>query len=48
MNTAIHLTKRNLVVMDIEVHNRCEKMLKLREELLAVEEGTRRRRLLCK
>lgn len=24
--------------MDIEVHDRCEKMLKLREELLAVEE----------
>lgn len=28
----------NLVVMDIETYNRREKMLKLREELLAVEE----------
>ena len=27
-----------LVVMDIETYNRREKMLKLREELLAVEE----------
>ena len=33
----IFLTK-NLVVMDIESFNRREKMLKLREELLAVEE----------
>ena len=28
----------DLVVMDIETYNRREKMLKLREELLAVEE----------
>ena len=28
----------DLVVMDIETYNRWEKMLKLREELLAVEE----------
>lgn len=28
----------NLVVMDIKTYNRREKMLKLREELLAVEE----------
>ncbi len=37
----IILTKNgegDLVVMDIETYNRCEKMLKLREELLAVEE----------
>ena len=27
-----------MVVMDIETYNRLEKMLKLREELLAVEE----------
>lgn len=27
----------DLVVMDIETYNRCEKMLKLREELLSVE-----------
>ena len=30
--------KLDLVVMDIETYNRREKMLKLREELLAVEE----------
>lgn len=30
--------KGDLVVMDIETYNRREKMLKLREELLAVEE----------
>ena len=38
---AIFLTKNgegDLVVMDIETYNRREKMLKLREELLAVEE----------
>ena len=37
----IYLTKNgegDLVVMDIESFNRREKMLKLREELLAVEE----------
>ena len=37
----ICLTKNgegDLVVMDIETYNRREKMLKLREELLAVEE----------
>ena len=37
----VFLTKngeRDLVVMDIETYNRREKMLKLREELLAVEE----------
>ena len=38
----VFLTKNgegDLVVMDIETYNRREKMLKLREELLAVEEG---------
>lgn len=38
----IFLTKDgegDLVVMDIETYNRREKMLKLREELLAVEEN---------
>lgn len=38
----IFLTKNgegDLVVMDIETYNRREKMLKLREELIAVEEG---------
>ena len=37
----VYLTKNgegDLVVMDIETYNRREKMLKLREELLAVEE----------
>ena len=34
----IFLTKNGEVVMDIETYNRREKMLKLREELLAVEE----------
>ena len=35
----VFLTKNgDLVVMDIETFNRREKMLKLREELLAVEE----------
>ena len=37
----IFLTKNgegDLVVMDIETYNRREKMLKLREELLAIEE----------
>ena len=37
----VFLTKNgegDLVVMDITTFNRCEKMLKLREELLAVEE----------
>lgn len=42
-NTAepVFLTKNgegDLVVMDIETYNRREKMLKVREELLAVEE----------
>ena len=39
----IFLTKngeRDLVVMDIETYNRREKMLKLREELLAIEEDS--------
>lgn len=38
----VFLTKNgegDLVVMDIETYNRREKMLKLREELLAVEES---------
>ena len=38
----VFLTKNgegDLVVMDIETYNRREKMLKLREELLAVEEN---------
>ena len=38
---AVFLTKNgegDLVVMDLETYNRREKMLKLREELLAVEE----------
>jgi len=38
----VYLTKNgegDLVVMDIKAFNRREKMLKLREELLAVEEG---------
>ena len=37
----IYITKNgegDLVVMDIDTYNRREKMLKLREELLAVEE----------
>ena len=40
-NQPVFLTKNgegDLVVMDIETYNRREKMLKLREELLAVEE----------
>lgn len=40
---AIFLTKNgagDLVVMDIETYNRREKMLKLREELLAIEEDS--------
>ena len=36
-----------LVVMDIETYNRREKMLKLREELLAVEEDRMRGRADC-
>ena len=39
--TPVFLTKNgegDLVVMDIDTYNRREKMLKLREELLAVEE----------
>lgn len=41
----VFLTKNgegDLVVMDIETFSRREKMLKLREELLAVEEDRRR------
>ena len=41
----IFLTKNgegDLVVMDIETYNRREKMLKLREELLSVEENRMR------
>lgn len=39
----IALTKNgDLVVMDIEAYNRREKMLKLREELLAVEKDKMR------
>ena len=41
----VFLTKNgegDLVVMDIETFSRREKMLKLREELLAVEEDKRR------
>lgn len=34
----LELYRGDLVVMDIETYNRREKMLKLREELLAVEE----------
>ena len=51
-NTAepISLTKNgggDLVVMDIETYNRREKMLKLREELLAVEEDRMAGRVGC-
>lgn len=41
----VFLTKNgegDLVVMDIETYNRREKMLKLREELLAIEEDRMR------
>lgn len=41
----VFLTKNgegDMVVMDIETYNRREKMLKLREELLAVEEDRMR------
>mgnify|MGYP002774680564 CR=1 FL=1 len=40
-NGPVYVTKNGygrLVVMDIETYNRREKMLKLREELLSVEE----------
>ena len=46
----IFLTKNgegDLVVMDIETYNRREKMLKLREELLAVEEDRMAGRVGC-
>lgn len=46
----IFLTKNgegDLVVMDIETYNRREKMLKLREELLAVEEDRLAGRMGC-
>lgn len=46
----IFLTKNgegDLVVMDIETYNRREKMLKLREELLAVEEDRLAGRIGC-
>ena len=39
--------KGDLVVMDIETYNRREKMLKLREELLAVEEDRMAGRVGC-
>ena len=44
-NAPVFLTKNgegDLVVMDIGTYNRREKMLKLREELLAVEEDRMR------
>ena len=47
----VFLTKNgegDLVVMDIETYNRREKMLKLREELLAVEEDRMAGRTGCK
>lgn len=46
----VFLTKNgegDLVVMDIETYNRREKMLKLREELLSVEEDRISGRLGC-
>lgn len=46
----VFLTKNGeggLVVMDITTFNRCEKMLKLREELLAVEEDRMAGRSRC-
>ncbi len=46
----VFLTKNgegDLVVMDIETFNRREKMLKLREELLAVEEDRQAGRIGC-
>ena len=46
----VFLTKNgegDLVVMDIETYNRREKMLKLREELLAVEEDRIAGRIGC-
>ena len=46
----VFLTKNgegDLVVMDIETYNRREKMLKLREELLAVEEDRIEGRIGC-
>ena len=46
----VFLTKNgegDLVVMDIETYNRREKMLKLREELLAVEEDRMAGRVGC-
>lgn len=46
----VFLTKNgegDLVVMDIETYNRREKMLKLREELLSVEEDRNSGRLGC-
>ena len=46
----IFLTKNgegDLVVMEIETYNRREKMLKLREELLAVEEDRQAGRAGC-
>lgn len=44
---SVFLTKNedgNLVIMDIEMYNRREKMLKLREELLAAQEDRMRER----
>ena len=46
----VFLTKNgegDLVVMDLETYNRREKMLKLREELLAVEEDRIAGRIGC-
>lgn len=46
----VFLTKNgegDLVVMDIETYNRREKMLQLREELLAVEEDRQAGRMGC-
>ncbi len=46
----VFLTKNgegDLVVMDIETYNRREKMLKLREELIAVEEDRLAGRVGC-
>ncbi len=46
----VFLTKNgegDLVVMDIDTYNKREKMLKLREELLAVEEDRRMGKMGC-
>ena len=41
-NRRADFSQGDLVVMDIETYNRREKMLKLREELLSVEEDRMR------